>query len=602
LKYNKLSLFQVVAIIISGKGIKIVNNCMALHYDFAFLATWRDNLLFSLWSILILLFIPGIEGKAQYANLLEFTEHLNLQTDRTLYVVGESIHFSALLSNRSNIQPGFDSKILYIELITPDASTLSGGKFAVSDHKSKGCLLIPKEIVSGFYYLRGYTKFMRNRGPKSYAYVLIKIINPYKPEILVSSNTIGSPVPIVLPETLTADRDHFMINCDKKICSTRESIKLTITSQPGKGISYQNLVLSVVPDSSFLLYPVVLPGIAHADTLPRYYPETLGISVTGLVNDKRTGEALPFLRVNLSIFGEQDFIAVNTDSTGRFFFSLPGLTGDREIFICTEMKPGTLPVVNIDKDFCTSEIYLPTPAFHLSETELNTALNLAMNAQIASAYLKEGFKDTLPNKYRDKSFYGKPSGVLMLDNYIQLPTLEEYFNELPGIVKIRKRNDKPYFLFSAEQSEMGIFDPLVLVDWVAVNDMESILRIPPQSISRIEFVNAPYVKGDIIYGGIVNFISKKNDFAGIDLPSAGSFINFDFLAPASCNALQNMIPESWPDSRNTIYWNPDLKIENGSSVEISITTPDTPGRYAIMLRGINQSGETDFWHTSFVVH
>ena len=75
---------------------------------------------------------------------------------------------------------------------------------------------------------------------------------------------------------------------------------------------------------------------------------------------------------------------------------------------------------------------------------------------------------------------------------------------------------------------MAIYDPLVMIDWVAVSDNESILGTPTQSISRIELVNAPYIKGDMIYGGIISIISKKGDFAGIDLPRNGIFINYKF--------------------------------------------------------------------------
>ena len=35
--------------------------------------------------------------------------------------------------------------------------------------------------------------------------------------------------------------------------------------------------------------------------------------------------------------------------------------------------------------------------------------------------------------------------------------------------------------------------------------------------------------GNITYGGIISFVSRKNNFAGIDLPKSGTFISYSFL-------------------------------------------------------------------------
>lgn len=42
---------------------------------------------------------------------------------------------------------------------------------------------------------------------------------------------------------------------------------------------------------------------------------------------------------------------------------------------------------------------------------------------------------------------------------------------------------------------MSYYDPLVLVDYVAVNNQEKTLAATPASISSIEVLRLPYVKG-----------------------------------------------------------------------------------------------------------
>jgi len=131
---------------------------------------------------------------------------------------------------------------------------------------------------------------------------------------------------------------------------------------------------------------------------------------------------------------------------------------------------------------------------------------------------------------------------------------------------------------------------LVLIDWVAVNDIKKILAMPPRQIARIELVNAPYIKGNIIYGGIISFISKNNDFAGIDLPSSGTFFNYAFLEDCQQRSVMpRPLPANLPDSRNTIYWGPDIKFNVAETVTINFLAPDTPGKYLILLQSLEDT-------------
>ena len=190
-----------------------------------------------------------------------------------------------------------------------------------------------------------------------------------------------------------------------------------------------------------------------------------------------------------------------------------------------------------------------------------------------------------------QAFYGKPNEILYLDNYIQLPTLEEYLNELPTLVKVRKHQGEKYFKVLGPQTELSGYDPLILVDMVAIADPSKVLAIPPVNISRIEVVNKLYVKGDQTYGGIINIISKHSDFAGIDLPSSGVFINYGFLADNSHYPEIYSPGKHSPDTRNTLYWEPKFVLNKSNSAKVTFTTSDAPGKYLIILNGINLKGE-----------
>jgi len=113
----------------------------------------------------------------------------------------------------------------------------------------------------------------------------------------------------------------------------------------------------------------------------------------------------------------------------------------------------------------------------------------------------------------------------------------------------------------------------------------------PAGIDHIELVSSLYIKGNITYGGIISFVSRKNDFAGIDLPKSGTFINYKFLEECSGNIPAGPLPVNHPDSRNTVYWDPDVQTNDKGSTDIFFTAPDTPGKYIILLSGIGESGK-----------
>ncbi|TSA28847.1 MAG: hypothetical protein D4R67_03065 [Bacteroidetes bacterium] len=552
-------------------------------------------LLFALLSACPWLRSQDVEGPAA-------GERIAVCTDRTLYVSGEQVLFSVSTYDGSDPFAEPVSRIFYCEMITPDGTRIAGGKYPLSHAAGEGCLTIPEETLTGIYFLKCYTRIMRNLPTDTYAYILLKIINPSKPEVLPerdapdtiawAGNNREAP-PGELSLTILSDSRRF---------APREEVRLTIHRDPAKELT-DRLCLSVVP--AFTCEDPCSP-VRNSRNAPgngAYVPETRGISLSGQLLGKESGQPVFHARVNLSIIGDRDILAVRTDSSGRFFFSLPGYTGNRDIFLSAEELPEITPELFIDNDFCSRTVHLPSPRFTLNEDELKAAYQLAVNTRITSLFRKEpmataksttGGEPVTGDSLREETsvpFYGEPTDVLVLEKYIDLPTLEDYFTELPVIVKVRKVQGIKQFRFYLSQAELLFNEPLVLIDWVAVDDIGKILALSPGEIDRVELVNSPYIKGNIIYGGIISFVSKKNDFAGIDLPTSGTFVNYSFL-----NDCTGILPPASstghiPDSRNTLYWNPAVQTTDDGDATIAFTAPDTPGTYCILLREIKPTGD-----------
>ena len=509
-------------------------------------------------------------------------------TDRGLYISGEKIHFVAYDYSKDTL--GDISTILYGELVAPDGKQVASGKFRLQNRRAEGCLTIPEHQITGNYYFRVYTKYLRNFGPGSFFYIPVTIVNPFSEKVLEGNNDTTAFDSKNTARQQSADLVQIISN--EKFAHPRQQVGITVKTPAQVSQNILGLSVSVVPQYSAANSGHDLANKPGKTEKLTFLPETRGPAISGVVKDSISGKPIANIRVNLSIIGPgRDFMATETNNKGHFNISLPKLKGSRDLFIGTGLTSDSHPEIWIDNDFSTASFKLPNKAFHLTGQQKAVALQMAKNAQISSSFTP----DTIPCKIKITKtdtvpFYGKPSYILRLDDYIQLPTLEEYFNELPSLVKVRKKDGKKYFKILGPQPGMDYFKPLVLVDMVAVDNPEQILKAIPSEIDRIEVVNRLYVKGDYSYGGVVNIISRHKDFAGIDLPNSGLFVNYLFRTQ-TCHCKIQTVKSGMPDTRNTVYWNPNLNLEKGMT-QVHFQAPDTPGTYTIIVQGVTKEGKT----------
>lgn len=539
---------------------------------------------------------------AQQFRNSDFEEWVSVVVDRSVYIAGERINFSAVQYSKSSQNGNEGTKTLFAELITPDGMQMMGSKYLLIENKAQGCIKIPADITTGVYYLRAYTGQMLKEGPSIYAYTELKIINPSKEDVIPGKGGATPSVPVFDTAFGKSISRHIRLICDRAVYQVRDTVHVKLEADLGMMKEFSAMSLAVVPEFSVTDSQKVIPQSIGLKENIEFNPESRGILLTGKLVDANKNEPLAGVMVNLSIIGQgRDFMAVRTDARGGFYFSLPNYTGKRDLFICAEKLPGYEAKILVDNDFCTRPVQMPSPVFDLTEKERNTAYQMALNTLVHLAFSPDTVSigdESAPN---DRPFYGKPSEILYLDQYIQLPTLEEYFNELPLTVKVRKRKGEKYFKVFGQKNELDVFDPLVLIDHVAVDDAERILKVSPQNVARIEVVNEPYVKGSQTYGGIISIISKRGDFAGIDLPSSGVFISYRFLEEeANCDPLLPSGTDT-PDTRNTLFWQPLITPDKEGKAETVFTTADSRGSYKAVLSVILSSGKTFMVSTGFTV-
>ncbi|RLD26646.1 MAG: hypothetical protein DRI70_05380, partial [Bacteroidetes bacterium] len=130
--------------------------------------------------ILLWIFIQGLPQNVDSNTALDISaENYRILTDRSIYIAGEVLNFRIFNLNPENLQNISWSKVFYLELISPGGNSLARTKLSMSLWGAENSLRVPSDLPSGTYYLKGYSRWMRNIGPTSYAYVSIEVVNPY---------------------------------------------------------------------------------------------------------------------------------------------------------------------------------------------------------------------------------------------------------------------------------------------------------------------------------------------------------------------------------------------------------------------------------------
>jgi hypothetical protein len=531
-------------------------------------------------------------SSAKYIASETVKEEIFLFTDRTLYSTNEQIFFSAKYFASENMQGKTWSTVLYLELIMPDGTAIVQNKYPLSKAGASGYIDLPKELRSGIYYLKAYTKWMRNYPPGSYAYCPIKVVNPNRPKLnKVSENTHAEVFTYQAPQKNT----NIALATNKARYGSREKVTVSFTDNQQLNQT-GNYIISVVRKGSKSTSEFIKPEKelrAEQDTA-LFYPEINGLSLSGRILTL-SGKAVEYADVNLSLLNKQSyFSSFMTNGNGEFFFSFPESTNKHDFFI--DAKKGDLSLnIELDKEFCSKPFSIKEIPFELSEEEKILAEEICLNAQIS-----EAFKETssigkdISEDLIERSFYGSPDQILYTKDYIDLPYIDEFIFELVHEILITNKKGIAS-ISTSDRHSLSSFPFLVLVDNIPISDISLVSKIRTNKVERLEVIAHGYVIGNNKYSGILHIFTQKKDLAGIDLPKNSMFFgyssfadkveypNFNWVSPNSRNS-------RIPDRRNCLYWNPNFQLVNNKENNVSFYTSDTKGSYQVIVQAVTKDG------------
>lgn len=518
----------------------------------------------TIYIILILLVLFNFNLIAQ--ELLP-AEKTGSWTDRALYISGEDILFAGHVA----ISDGNEllSSVVYIELISPENQKINQIKLPINEHSFSGKITIPEDVLSGYYYLRSYTKWMRNGAPEDYHYTLIKIVNPFLQDVLLVNDS-----QLLEKSYSKAKISEFPLSA-KTQYQTAEKINISIEEQSSV---IKDPSLSIIPNGSQSFSINKMKSLVDYYIDIKYQAETRGLSLSGviLVNDSISA----YHKLNVHVLGKKDFISVLCNENGQFHVALPEAYDEKELFLIAASSDRASVKIQIDQDFCTKEINIPTPRFAIEDSEKEVLLKMAKQQQIRSA-LGEEEAEMLDSITRP-AFYGSVFKTIDLDFYVPLDSLQQYFTDIPSWVVVKKKKGKRSLYVFSQQSGVSIYPSLLMVDWVPIDDADRVLAMNPSAVKQVEIINQSYVHGNQIYGGIIHVKTRKGNFGNLKFPESGQYLNYKFYS-SRWSTIKHQDKFS-----NTTFWEFEpIKNENGNYI---MQAPLFSGDYLIQLQGIDNQG------------
>jgi hypothetical protein len=535
-------------------------------------------------------------------------EQVQLFTDRNIYAVNEQIQFVAEHRVEGAVESTLWSSVLYVELVAPNGIPVAQGKYMLFGGRAQGTLHIPAAALTGDYYLKCYSRWMRNEGPGSFSYTPLKIINPFRSEVVAQAG--GDNSSGILPR-IPYREGGMDCGTSSSVYGPGDEVKLLLAGTLPAYLEQLRCCVTVVPagavDLSGGQYILSADNAEEESYRVNYLPDLgSGVSVSGTVVGPDE-VPVPYATLHFSLLGESpDYFATISDEQGKFIFTTTAGDGEQEFFVTPGQENGTPLTVRIDQEYDSRPVSLPQIKFELSEREKELARRTALNMQLSWAFMpvnptqapaKEEPLRGEPSRGKDIPFYGTRMKQLLIDDYIKLPNLEEIFINLVPDVQFYKRKGENSIRILSDNNSIGIYNPLIMIDHISVFDHEAILALSPEKFERIDLINEIYLKGNVTFGGVLAIYSRKGDMAGIDLPEGSYFFDYQSFSPQAEVAVkaapgQDDKPSGRvPDTRNTIFWRADLQLKKGNSLEIPFKAPETPGDYVILVRGVDPMGE-----------
>jgi len=324
-----------------------------------------------------------------------------------------------------------------------------------------------------------------------------------------------------------------------------------------------------------------------------YLPETRAYTVSGRVTNPE-GEGAGSIQMSLSELDNTFFKTARTFPGGNFHFSLEGLEGQANLLLSAVRSQTEKIQITVDQSFDPRTGSLPPPGIYLTEEEVVYVSKLVRDRRLA--YISS---DSSPGSAPDTTgqtpadtfmFYGEGDRRVFIDDYIKLPDMRELIFEVVPEIMVRKKGDDFSLVVLGETPFPDIYKHLILIDGIPLLHYGRLLELPPSRFKRIDIVNSLYIHGNQIFAGVVNFVSRNGDMAGLDFPEGSRILSLNI--PAHTDLGEMVAADSnlygFPRLDPTLSF---LPFPGSASGTISLNINAVYDNYITTINGFTESGK-----------
>lgn len=325
----------------------------------------------------------------------------------------------------------------------------------------------------------------------------------------------------------------------------------------------------------------------------KWIPGLKDIGLSGIAVDKISQKPLPNIPIYLSLSDDRPQIYVTKSrNDGSFQFSINSFANYKDALLCPLYKGIDEVELKVSREFTAVFQELKSIPLKIDSSYIDLLEQMLLSSQttkkIKIRSAKQDFKiRNLPYSFDD------PDVSVVLDDYVETPTLNIIFKELVSGVRVRKRKDNyKLFVFDTIRSLLYV-NPLILIDDIPIYDVDELLKIPPKAIEKIEVHSSPFIMENHIIYGVVKISTLTDNFGGMNMHKSSRFFKYqtldlNYIFDTKTYKTAEEFNSRSADFRTLLYWNPIIQNINN---KINFYTSDQTGDYEAYIFGTNANGQ-----------
>jgi hypothetical protein len=571
-----------------------------------------------LFGIILTFLVTTMQAQGVHAVPGRVVERIHIATDRDAYVAGEPVWISLYCFDISKGQGKLStfSSVAYIELQNTQGTAITT-KIAVNNGRGSGRIILPPVLATGNYRIVAYTGQMLNEVNPAFSQKQISVYNTLTTERVPGNVVVGKKDSTLRDEFekrvssdgMTKGLD-VRIYGNNSVVPSKSKIPIIITNN---GSSDIDIHISIVRNDSLpapagtglqaflkgLDYNTGNVSFANGPTSD-YEGEVIKVKVTPEKQEPLTDKVIWLSAAG----GLSDIYTTLIDSNGRASFFTNSIFGDRELILDVPEADTNITLTYEMADHFVKPTLEPLPQLILKRNIGETLRRRSQEMQVWRRFVA----DTLFEKIKLKKdpLLTLNSRLYKLDDYTRFPVMKEVVSEYISELRFRKVEEKTYLqmIISDQLSNVSIskFNTLVLLDGIPVFDHSKILNYDPLKVRSIRVYNGEFLIGYLSFNGIASFETYKRDYSGLKFNRNTRILDFKGVQlPSRFVGKEVRDGEKIPDMRSVIYWDPQVSIKKGDSMDLSIITPNYDGKFIITIEGIDSDGRCVIYKKEFSI-